>query len=110
MSDAPDDPSVGATRVQFRPPSIDRYTPRSALSSTGVAGAAPRPARPAPPPPAPGPPARGPCTATSTLFALRGSITTPPMYCEDGSPMFVHVFPASVDLYIPLPGVNDQPD
>jgi len=44
------------------------------------------------------------------LFALRGSITTPPMYCEDGSPMFVHVFPASVDLYIPLPGVNDQPD
>jgi len=41
---------------------------------------------------------------------LRGATTTAPMYGEERRPTFVHVFPASVDLKTPLPGVNDQPD
>src|SRR5438067_13923299 len=104
MSDAPDEPSDGNTRVQARPPSLDRYTPRSPASAPlpaapatapGAAAGKPAPAaRPAPP----GPPARAPCAATRTLLALRGSTKMPPMYCDPRSPEFVQVRAPSIDL------------
>src|SRR5579864_3575013 len=81
-------------RVQVRPPSVVRYTPRS--PPCGGAGE-PRPAA-------------EPCAATNTVFASRGSTMTAPMYCDERRPMLVHVRPPSTLLYMPLPGVNDQPD
>jgi hypothetical protein len=47
-------------------------------------------------------------TAAKTVFGFRGSTATLPMCCESARPMCVHVLPASVDLYIPLPNPTES--
>src|SRR6185312_14285992 len=44
-----------------------------------------------------------PIAATNTMFGSCGSTATLPMCWVASSPTWVHVFPASVDLYTPLP-------
>ena len=44
-----------------------------------------------------------PMAATKTTLAFLGSMAILPMCCVSSSPMCVHVLPASVDLYMPLP-------
>src|SRR5258705_2984931 len=44
-----------------------------------------------------------PNAATKTRFSFLGSIASPPTCCTLSNPTCVHVLPASVDLYMPLP-------
>src|ERR1019366_2213536 len=62
------------------PPSVVLYTPRSGLG-----------------------PKRCPGTATYTTSGCFGSMTMRAIVCDSFSPMFVNVFPPSVDLYKPSP-------
>src|SRR3954468_23405310 len=68
------------TAFQVFPPSVVLYRPRSPPGDQS-----------------------GPCDATYTTAELRGSIRIFAMCSEFFSPTFVHVFPASVDLYNPSP-------
>src|SRR5262249_10896192 len=52
-------------------------------------------------------PQRWPVAATYTTSGFRGSMTIRAMWCVSSNPIRVQDFPASVDLYTPLPQDDD---
>src|SRR5882762_10966119 len=80
-STAPAESDRNRILSHVRPPSLERKTPRSGLG-----------------------PNAWPSTATYTRSAFVGCTRIAPTCPALASPMWVHVFPASVDLYMPLPG------
>src|SRR6266478_2064787 len=72
--------SLNKMHRQFFPPSLERKTPRSVFG-----------------------PYAWPRAATKTLLGSLGSIRIRPICRESVRPMCVHVFPPSVDLYMPFP-------
>src|SRR6185312_13477862 len=74
--------SLSTKRIFFHvlPPSVVLNTPRSGLGAN-----------------------RWPRAAAYTMSGLLGSIRIQVMMCVSPRPTYCHVFPASVDLYIPPP-------
>ena len=84
-STAPTFSPLYSTFFQLAPPSVDLKTPRSAFGAY-----------------------RCPIAATNSTFAFLGSTAIFPMCCVSASPMCFQLFPASMDLYIPLPNPTES--
>ena len=84
-SAAPTSLFANSTFCQLRPPSRERKTPRSVFGAY-----------------------RCPIAATNTTDGSRGSTAILPMCCVSSKPTCVHVAPASVDLYRPLPNPTES--
>src|ERR1041385_2324505 len=79
-SAAPQVSETNSTLVHVLPPSADLKTPRSLLGANGL-----------------------PSAATYTMSGLAGCTRTVEICPASRSPMKFHIFPASVDLYMPRP-------
>src|SRR3954471_12874351 len=82
----PVESSTNNVRAQLLPPLVERKTPRSSLLWR-----------------------TSPCAATSTTFASRGSTTMLGICFVFSRPIRVHVAPASLLLYMPLPSAIPPP-